>query len=157
MFRRLVFGLLAVGLLSIAAPAFAQPPTTVTTHEKGLVETFVDFVPTDPCAEEGPLYTITTTSNLVMHETIFDDGRIHATFTQTGRFVAVPLEDPSLPSFTGRFTTWGGFNQNGKTVNGTFTFNLRGTGSDGSTLSAHNTDHFNVRPDGTVNAFFRCH
>ena len=95
----------------MAARAFAQPPTTVTTHEKGLVETFVDVIPT--CEEDGPLYTITTTSNLVMHETIFDDGRVHATFTQTGKFVAVPLEDPSLPSFTGRFTQWGGFNQNG--------------------------------------------
>ena len=155
MLRRLAFGLLAGGLLSVAAPAFAQPPTTVTTHEKGLVETFVDVIPT--CEEDGPLYTITTTSNLVMHETIFDDGRVHATFTQTGTFSAVPLEDPSLPSYTGRVTIWGGFNQNGTTVNGTFTFNLRGTGSDGSTLSAHNLDHFNVRPDGSVNEFFRCH
>ena len=155
MLRRLAFGLLAVGLLSMAAPAFAQPPTTVTTHEKGLVETFVDVIPS--CEEDGPLYTITTTSNLVMHETIFDDGRVHATFTQTGTFSAAPLEDPSLPSYTGRVTIWGGFNQNGTTVNGTFTFNLRGTGSDGSTLTAHNLDHFNVRPDGTVNEFFRCH
>lgn len=155
MLRRLAFSFLAAGLLSIAAPAFAQPPTTVTTHEKGLVETFVDVVPT--CEEDGPLYTITTTSNLVMHETIFDDGRIHATFTQTGKFVAVPLEDPSLPSFTGSFTVWGGFNQNGKTVNGTFTFSVRGEGSDGSMLSTHATEHFNVRPDGTVNEFFRCH
>ena len=155
MFRRLVFGLLAVGLLSIAAPAFAQPPTTVTTHEKGLVETFVDVIPS--CDEDGAPYTITTTSNLVEHETVFDDGRVHATFTQTGKFSAVPLEDPSLPSFTGRFTTWGGFNQNGKTVNGTFTFNLRGTGSDGSIVSFHTVEHFNQRPDGTVNEFFRCH
>jgi hypothetical protein len=155
MLRRLAFGLLAAGLLAIAAPAFAQPPTNVTTHEKGLVETFVDVIPT--CEEGGPLYTITTTSNLVMHETTFDDGRVHATFTQTGTFSAVPLEDASLPSFTGKFTIWGGFNQNGKTVNGTFTFNLSGTGSDGSTLSFHTMEHFNVRADGTVNEFFHCH
>ena len=45
MLRRLAIGLLATGLLSFAAPAFAQPPTTVTTHEKGLVETFVDVDP----------------------------------------------------------------------------------------------------------------
>lgn len=155
MLRRLAFGLLAAGLLSIAAPAFAQPPTNQTIHEKGLVETFVDVIPT--CEEGGPLFTITTTSNLVEHETIFDDGRIHATFTQTGTFSAVPLEDPSLPSFMGKFTIWGNFNQNGTTVNGTFTFNLHGTGSDGSTVSVHQTEHFNVRPDGTVNEFFHCH
>jgi hypothetical protein len=155
MLRRLAFGLITAGLLSLAAPALAQPPTNVTTHEKGIVETFVDVIPT--CEEGGPLYTVTTTSNLVMHETIFDDGRVHATFTQTGTFVAEPLDDSSLPSFTGRFTTWGGFNQNGTTVNGTYTFNLNGIGSDGSTLSFHVMGHFNVRPDGTVNEFFHCH
>ena len=60
-----------------------------------------DIVPSEICSEEGLLYTITSTRNLVMHETIFDDGRVHATFTQTGTFSAVTLEDPSLPSFTG--------------------------------------------------------
>jgi hypothetical protein len=42
-------------------------------------------------------------------------------------------------------------------VNGTFTFSLRGKGSDGSTVSINLVDHFNERPDGTVNQFFRCH
>jgi hypothetical protein len=155
MLHRSAVGLLTAGLLLTAAPALAQPPVTETTIEKDLVETFVDVAPS--CEEGGPLYTITTTSNLVEHTTTFDDGRIHATFTQTGTFVAVPLEDPSLPSFTGHFTVWGGFNQNGKTVNGTFTFTVQARGSDGSTERIHITDHFNVRPDGTVNEFFRCH
>ena len=155
MFGRSVVGLMTAGVLLFAAPAFAQPPVTETTTQKGLVETFVDVVPT--CEGGGPAYTITTTSNLVEHTTTFDDGRVHATFTQTGTFVAEPLKDPSLPSFTGRFTVWGGFNQNGKTVNGTFTFSVRGTGSDGSTFSNQNVEHFNVIPDGTVNEFFHCH
>jgi hypothetical protein len=155
MLHRLALGLLAAGLLSIAAPALAQPPTNTTTHEKGLVETFVDVIPT--CEDGGPLYTITTTSNLVEHETVFEDGRVHATFTQTGTFSAVPLSDPSLPSFTGHFTIWGNFNQNGSTANGTFTFNLNGTGSDGSKLSIHQVEHFNQKPDGSVNEFFHCH
>ena len=157
MVRRLVFGCLAVGLLLLSAvPALADPPTTETTTTQKLVETFVDVIPT--CEEDGgPLYTITTTSNLVEHETVFADGRVHATFTQTGTFSAVPLEDPSLPSFTGHFTQWGNFNQNGKTVNGTFTFSLHGTGSDGSTISLNLTDHFNERPDGSVNEMFHCH
>jgi len=156
MFRRLAFGLLGAGLLLIAAPAaVGQPPTTTTNHEKGLVETFVDVIPT--CEGGGPLYTITTTSNLVEHETVFDNGDVHATFTQTGKFTASPLNDPSLPSFTGKFTTWGNFNQSGSTVNGTFTFNLQGTGSDGSTVSSHQVQHFNVPPDGSVKEFFHCH
>ena len=146
--------LLTAGLLSIGVPASAAPPVTETTTEKNLVETFVDVVPS---CEEGPPYTVTTTTNMVEHTTTFADGRVHATFTQTGTAVGVPLDDPSLPTFTARFTIWGGFNQNGQTVNGTFTFNVRGTLSDGSTFSNHVVDHFNVRPDGTVNEFFRCH
>lgn len=156
MFHRLFVALIAaVGLLVTAIPALAGPPTTVITHEKGLVETFVDVVPT--CEGGGPLYTITTTSNLVVKESTFDNGNIHATFTQTGTFVAVPLNDPSLPSYTGHFTTWSGFNQMGSTVNGTSTFSVRGVGSDGSTFTNHNVGHFNVRPDGSVNEFFKCH
>ena len=156
MFHRLFVALIAAaGLLVTAIPALAGPPTTVITHEKGLIETFVDVVPS--CEGGGPLYTVTTTSNLVEHETVFDDGRVHATFTQTGTFVAVPLGNSSLPSYTGKFTVWGNFNQNGTTANGTFTFNIRGTGSDGSTFSTHQNEHFNQRPDGSVNEFFRCH
>ncbi|TCM42778.1 hypothetical protein [Kribbella sp. VKM Ac-2568] len=159
MLRRLLLmvGLLIAGLLFTGAPAFGAPPVTETTTHKNLVETFVDIVPNSNCVEEGPLYTITTTTNLIEHTTTFDDGRVHETFTQTGTFVAVPLEDPTLPSYTGKVTIWGGFNANGATVNGTFTFNLHATGSDGSTINTHQVDHFNVRPDGTVNEFFHCH
>src|ERR671911_2254313 len=152
MVRRLLVGLVAAGLLLVGAPALAQPPVTETTVLKNLVETFVDVVPT--CEGGGPLYTITTTSNFIEHTTTFDDGRIHATFTQTGTFVAVPLEDPSLPSYTGKVTIWGGFNQNNQVVNGTFTFNLHATGSGGARGSVNFSEHFNVRPDGTVNEFF---
>ena len=155
MFRRLIVVPLTALLFLVAGPAYAGPPTTDTNIEKGLVETFVDVVPT--CEGGGPLYTITTTSNLVEHETVFDNGSVHATFTQTGTFSAVPLDDPSLPSYTGRFAVWGGFNQSGSTVNGTFTFDVRGTGSDGSTFSNSSVEHSNVRPDGTVNEFFHCH
>lgn len=154
MLSRLTIVILTAFLVAFAGPAYAAPATT-TNHTKGLVETFVDVVPT--CEGGGPLYTITTTSNSVEHITTFDDGRVHETFTQTGTFTAVPLDDPSLPSYTGKFTTWGGFNQNGSTVNGTFTFSVRGTGSDGSTFSNQNVEHFNQRPDGTVHEFFHCH
>lgn len=156
MLRRLaVLGCTTAALLFTGAPAFAGPPVTETTHEHGVVETFVDVVPT--CEGGGPLYTITTTSNSVEHTTTFDDGRVHATFTETGTFVAEPLDDPTLPSYTGKFTIWGGFNDNGQTVSGTSTFNIRGTGSDGSGFKTHLVDHFNERPDGTVHQFFHCH
>jgi hypothetical protein len=152
--RRLAFGLLAAGLFSLAAPALAQPPTSTTTTEHGVLDTFVDVIPT--CAGGGSLYAITTTSNFVMHETRFDDGRAHGTFAEAGTFSAVPLRD--VPSYTGRFTIRGGFNENGSIVNLTSTFNLRATGSDGSTLSYHEDGHFTARPDGSiVTEFFHCH
>jgi hypothetical protein len=142
---------LGVGLGTVSAQA-GTPPETTTMHAKHLVETFSDVVPT--CDASGAVYEITTTSNLVEHETVFADGRVHATFTQTGTFVAT---HPTLPDFTGKFTTWGNFNFNGKTANSTFTFTVHGTGDDGSTFKHHETGHFNSRPDGSVHEFFRCH
>ncbi|MDT0212496.1 hypothetical protein Q9R29_01235 [Rothia sp. ARF10] len=155
MLRRLMIGLLTGFLVVLAGPsALAAPPTTTTETERGVVETFVDIFPS--CDEGSPLYTITTTSNRIFHETLFDDGRVHATFTDTGTFSAEPL-DPSMPSYTGKFTVWGGFNQSASSANGTFTFNVRGTGSDGSTFSHHSVEHFNELPDGTTRKFFHCH
>src|SRR5919197_1470178 len=55
MFARAVLGLVTAAVLLLAAPAFAQPPVTETTTQQGLVETFVDVVPT--CQGGGPLYT----------------------------------------------------------------------------------------------------
>lgn len=154
MLRRSLLVLVAAALLSVGAPAYAATPTTETTTERGVVETFVDVLPT--CEEDAPAYTITTTSNRISHETTFPDGRVHATFTDTGTFVAVPLE-AGMPTYRGKFTVWGGFNANGKTVATTFTFNLRGTGSGGAALSIHQVEHLDQRPDGTEHQFFRCH
>ena len=157
MLRRVFTGVLAGGLfLLLGGTAMAAaPPQTETITAKNVVETFVDVVPS--CEGGGPLYTITTTSNMIEHVTTFDDGRVHETFTQTGTFVAVPLNDPSLPSYTGKFTTWGNFNDNGGAVNGTFTFTVHGRGSDGSTFRNHDTEHFNVTPTGADFFFTHCH
>ena len=76
MLRRLSVILLA-GLalfLGSVGPASAAPATNTTT-EKGLVETFVDVV--NACDPGGEPYLITTTSNVIEHETVFDDGRAH--------------------------------------------------------------------------------
>ena len=154
MVRRIAAVLFTAFLLVAGGGSAFAAPVTETHHEKGLVETFVDVVPS--CEDGGPLYEITTTTNVVEHETTFADGRVHATFTQTGRFVAEPM-DAGLPSYTGHFTAWGNFNQNGKTVNGTDTFSVRGTGSDGSTFMNHHVSHFHQLPDGSVQEFFRCH
>jgi hypothetical protein len=157
MVRRLLVGLMAAGLLLAGGPpAFAAPPVTETIQQKNLVDTFVDVLPS--CQPGGPLYTFTVTINHVEHSTTFADGRIHGGVTETGTFVAVPLADPSLPTYTGTFVVRNGFTiQSGEMVNNTFTYTAHGSGSDGSTFNTHLTSHINVPPDAPINEFFRCH
>lgn len=146
-----VLVVLATGLT--AAVAAASPPETDTVTGKG-TETFVDVAPT--CEEGGPLYEITIDFNFVEHSTVSENGA-HFTFTQTGTFVAVALE-AGEPDASGRFTVWGGFNENpGGAVNGTFTFNVRGQFEDGTRINTHLVDHFNVTPTGAEFFFTRCH
>jgi hypothetical protein len=155
MFRRLLIGLFAIGLLLVAAPAFAQPPATETTHQNR-VDTFVDFLPS--CEPDPPRYTFTTTQKVVVHSTTFDDGRVSGTVIQTGTFTAVPLSDPTLPTYAGKVNLHNTFHvENGAVAQNTFTVTVHGTGSDGSTFETHFTSHANVPPTGTINEFFRCH
>ena len=81
----------------------------------------------------------------------------NGTFSATGWFPAPRGYVGQPGEATGHFTVWGGFNANGAETNGTFTFNLTLTGSDGSKISHHEVEHFDQRPDGTVHEFFRCH
>lgn len=148
-----VAALAAIGMVAAAPAAYAAGPTTTVTHQKGFTDTFVDVFPN--CIPSSEAYTITTTSNNVSKESVFDDGRAHATFTETGTFVATPVVPGQ--SVSGHFTIWGGLNFNSKTVDGTFTFNLTGSFEDGTRISFHTVDHFNVRPDGVEFAFSKCH
>jgi hypothetical protein len=157
MVRRLVLVVLMfAGLLLAGAPALGESPVTETTLHKNLVSTFVDVLPS--CEPDGPLYTVTVTINSVEHIVTFPDGRIIGGVTQAGTFVAVPLDDPSLATYTGTLTVHNSFiSESGQGVNNTFTYSARGTGSDGSVFNTHLTSHFNVPTIGPVNDFFRCH
>jgi hypothetical protein len=146
-----VLGALAVaGVLT--ASASASPPVTETVTVKD-TDTFVDVIPS---CEDGPLYEITLDFNTVEHTTTFEDGRVHATFTTTGTFEAEALEEGSLDA-SGTFTQWGGFNNSGGNVNGTFTFSVRGKYEDGTRVNFHLTDHFNTTPTGAEFFFTKCH
>lgn len=157
MIGRVLLGAAAAALVLVLTPtAVAAAPTTLTTTVKDRVHTELGSLP--PCPDDGPLYTITSTSNLIQHDTVFDDGRVHGVLSETGTFTAVPFENVTLPAFTGSFTFGGHFNQNSDSVvNGTVTLSVRGKGSDGSRLSVQAVEHFNTRPDGSVNHFFHCH
>ncbi|HVQ87019.1 MAG TPA: hypothetical protein VMT88_02450 [Actinomycetes bacterium] len=146
---------LALGVLVAGGVAEAGIPTTKTTVTHGLVDTFTDVVPS--CEGGGPRYLITTTSSSVEHLTKFGDGHRQGTFHSTGTFVAYPKNDPALPSYTGMFTSNGGFSGIGPVVTGTFTFSVSGSGSDGSSFTNQNVEHFTGMPDGSTKEFFHCH
>jgi hypothetical protein len=154
MVRHVLVGFSVAAFLLLGGPALADSPSTETITED-VVNTFVDFLPT--CEAGAPLFTFTTTNHRVEHSTTFDTGVIHGTVVETGTFVAVPLEDASLPTYIGQFTNRNSFFvENGEVVTNTTTRHVHGTGSDGSTLKVHVTAHTNVPPTDTVNEFFRC-
>ena len=144
---------ICLGVMASQHAVAAAGAVSTTTTEHGATETFTDVF---PCGAEGP-YDITITYNEVDHETVGPHSN-HFTFTQTGTFVAVP-QDPSQPTYTGHFTTWGGFNENAKNVGGTFTFSLHGTGPDGSTITFNSVEHVNISANGVENefSFENCH
>lgn len=131
--RRSVLVACAVALLILpGSSAFAQAQTFTETL-KDQTETFIDEL---PCVGQAE---ITITYNAVFHFTETANGT-HMTGTLTGTFVADPL-DPSLPTYTGRFTSWFGENHNPNMANATATFSVRGRAEDGSRLNFHVVAH----------------
>jgi hypothetical protein len=145
--------LLSATLLILTVPrTLAEGAVTETTNEHNITETIVDIL---PCVGNGEeLFEITTTTNVIEHSTFAPNGSMHFTFTQTGDFSAVPISDPSLPSFSGHFTIWSGFNGNNKNATGTFTFTIKGVGSDGSRVDFHETAHFTLNANGVPTVEF---
>jgi hypothetical protein len=142
--------LVLLTLSLVAAPhALAAGAVSTTTTEHQGTDTFTDVVPCG--ADPNALYDITLTYNEIDHVTTGPNS-IHFTMTQTGTFVAVP-QDPSLPTYTGHFMIWDGDNDNAQTASGTFTFDLHGTGSDGSTITFNAVEHFNVDANGVQHHF----
>jgi hypothetical protein len=127
-----------VSFLIVAVLSAAALPATAGAHG-GKAETFtatfkdepITFMDVNPCS--GAPGTVTATESGVFHVTMHPDGHFHLTGTFTAPFVFTP-DDPSEPSFTGRYTTWFGENHNTNRANATFTFSVRGKGSDGSRL-----------------------
>lgn len=155
-------------LLLPAAPALAGTTTThpdsVTFHN--LVISFADLV---PCRDQLGGYLIAATLNSQIHSTANANG-FWITGTDTGPFSAVPIQvavdstgnpvrDPDsdnlIPildasgnpvarageTFTGHFTDWFGASINPNESVITDVFNVRGTGSTGTTFAAHDNSH----------------
>jgi hypothetical protein len=142
-----------VALACIAAAALASSSAvgaaeTQTTHWKDLPFT----TPDADCS--GAPVTLSGFSSGVQHITFLDSGGIHATFTEVVTFTAVR----GTETFTGRWTSWGGFNLNAQTITSTSTFNATGTSNLGTKLRLQVTEHFSVSATGIVSEFskFTC-
>jgi hypothetical protein len=136
---------LLLGLM--AGPALAQA-TSTTTPFHGATDEFVDV---NPCT--GDPATIQLTFNGVLHESTAADGSMHVTGTQTGTIVVTPL-DPTLPSYTGRFTVWFGGNLNSQSEGSWFTLSVKATGSDGSQLVFNLVEQLHISATGEVTVEF---
>jgi hypothetical protein len=145
-------------LVLIAAAALVAVPSPAGAGAQSFTETVKNFteVSTDsnPCT--GDLGTLTQTYNGVFHVTELTSGigagTFWATGTLTGTFSFVPF-DSSKPSYTGRFTTWFGDNDNLRNDAETEILHIRGIGSDGSVLSFHEVAHLNVSASGITVSF----
>ena len=99
------------------------------------------FQDVNPCT--GDPVTVTMTYDGVIAVAVDAQGGLHLTGTLVGTIDVVPF-DPSLPTYTGRFTNWFGesasFNSDGDWV----TLNIKLHGSDGSTISFNNVFQFHL-------------
>jgi hypothetical protein len=145
----LLVAALAAALLVATPVALAggNGATTFTQTDHNATDSFVDVV---PCT--GAPATVNLTYNDVFHGTINKTGSWF-TGTMTGDVVATTL-DANPITYTGHFTTWFGDENNLKNDVEHSTFNIHLTGSDGSTLSAHENAQAAMNANGTITVSF---
>ena len=150
---------IALGLAAAtmaAAPAFAASPNGKTVTETQNVHgVFLEPEATNPCT--GNTFNggagIQFTGNLVNHVTFFTNSdEFWATFTETGKIVGT--DDGTGATYTGHATAWGNFNLNERNQNTEFTLTIHATGSDGTSITAHETTVFVMNANGTVTVNF---
>lgn len=150
--------LLAVALAAVVvvAPASAGGPNGQTVTETDHVHgTFAEPEATNPCT--GDTFNggagIQFVGNLVNHVTFFTaSDEVWATFTETGSISGT--DDGTGVTYSGHATAWGNFNMNERNQNSAFTLTIHATGSDGSSITAHQTTAFVLNANGSVTVNF---
>src|SRR5438094_809374 len=146
---------LLVGMLTVAAfaggvvgaiPASARA-TTETVHVTNVTESDPD---TNPCSGASGVFA--TTYSGVFHSTVLPNGTSWFTGTLHGTASFVP-GDATQPSYTGKFTTWFGDENNLRNEVEHETFRVKLLGTDGSVLMAHETAHMGTSASGLTFSF----
>jgi hypothetical protein len=105
----------------------------------------------NPCT--GAPGTMAVTFKGISHTTSNPDGTLHHTATVTGDLTFTP-DDPTQPSYTGKFTAWDAQNGTRQTITLSAAFHHRLTGSDGSRIHDHGVVHTTLNANGTVTVDF---
>ena len=135
------------GAPALAAAGGSGHTVTMTEHQHG---TFQEPDATNPCT--GAPGVATFDGNAVEHVTYFPDSdEVWATFTETGK---VTLIDSNGVTYTGHITAWGNFNMNEQNSNNSFTLTVMLAGSDGSSITVHEVQHFALNANGVVTVNF---
>ena len=148
--------LTAGGLALWPAAAFAASPNGQTVTQTDNVHgAFYEPNATNPCTGDtfnggqGALFT----GNLVNHVTYFTNSdEVWATFTETGKVTAT--DDVTGVTYSGNATAWGNFNLNEQNTNSEFTLTVHLSGSDGSSVTAHETTVFVDNGNGDITVSF---
>jgi hypothetical protein len=148
---------LALGsAIAVAGPAAAASPNGQTVSSTQNVHgVFWEPSATNPCT--GDTFNggqgIQFTGNMVNHITFFTQSdEVWLTFTETGAILGT--DDGTGVTYRGHATAWGNFNMNERNQNSEFTLTIHLTGSDGSSITAHETTVFVMNANGQVTASF---
>jgi hypothetical protein len=146
----------AAGAAAVLAPAAALAAPGGTGHTVTMTEvTHGVFDPgltgPNPCSG-ADIISQNGDGTVVNHVTYFPAGdEVWATFTETGKLA---LADSNGVTYTGHLTMWGNFIMNQQNANNTSTFTIRLTGSDGSSITGHEVQHFALNANGVVTVNF---
>jgi hypothetical protein len=151
-FRRALVAVGVVGAGAVLAPATALAATGGTGHTQTMTEiTHGVFDPgltgPNPCTG-ADILSENASGTMVNHVTFFPaSDKVWSTFTETGK---ITLVDSADVTYSGRSTAWGNYNLNEQNTNSSFTFSLKLTGSDGSSITGHEVAHFAMNANGIV-------
>ncbi len=135
-----------MGSLLASAPASARA-TTETIHVTNVTESHPDA---NPCS--GATGTFSQTYSGVFHSTELPNGTSWFTGTLHGTATFVP-NDPTQPTYTGKFTAWFGDENNLKNGVEHETFRIRVQGTDGSVIMEHEVAHLGTSASGLTFSF----
>jgi hypothetical protein len=150
----LVAGIAGVAAVLVPTAALAAPggkghTVTMTEVTHGVFDAGLEGP--NPCTGAS-IVSVDASGTVVNHVTFFPAGdEVWATFTETGK---ISLLDSNNVTYTGHLTVWGNFNMNEKNANNSFTLTIMLRGSDGSSIAAHEVQHFALNANGVVTVDF---